>query len=161
MSILSLQHLAPQTKTTQHSNIYNLDCTRPNTCQNSDLNEDISSPWTYGSKSETVGQQPHKNQQLLLCAGQPQLTQPEHRLTAATRERHSTRRVGREGKLLWLIVSSRLMCQTGAQNMLTWTQQHWTEPSLWFWLHKQCVPLPPVCWSQAGLDSAWWSLIWW
>lgn len=60
-----------------------------NTCQNSDLNKDIGSPRAYRPKSQAVGQQPNESQQLFLRAGQSQLSQPEHGLTAATRERHS------------------------------------------------------------------------
>lgn len=67
-----------------------------NTCQNSDLNEDIRPPRTHDSKSEAMGQLPDESQQLLLGAGQPQLPEPEHRLTAATRERHSIASVGGE-----------------------------------------------------------------
>lgn len=85
-----------------------------NTCQNSNLNEDISSPWTYGSKGKAVGQQFNQSQQLLLWAGQPQPTQPEHRLTAATRERHNTRKVGGWGYYYGWIMSAAesFKCQT-------------------------------------------------
>lgn len=68
-----------------------------NTRQNSNLNEDISSPGAYGPKRQAVGQPPNENQQLLLRTRQLQLPQEEHRLTTATRERQSIGTQGRGG----------------------------------------------------------------
>lgn len=70
---------------------------RQNTRQNSNLNEDISSPRANRPKRQAVGQQPNKCQQLLLRASQPQLSQEEHRLTAATREQYNIGRHEKKG----------------------------------------------------------------
>lgn len=134
---------------------------RQNTRQNSNLNEDISSPRAYWSKSQAVGQQPNESQQLLLRARQPQLSQEEHRFTTATREQHS---IGRQEKKSGRksghqIVSFAHLCLS---ELLTWTQRHWRDSSLRLWLHTQRSPAPPGCWSPAGSDSAWLSLTrWW
>ena len=64
------------------------------TCQNPDLNEDLGPPGADEAKGLVVAQQTHQGRQLLLRTGQPQMTQPQHCLTAATRGRHRSEEEG-------------------------------------------------------------------
>lgn len=113
-----------------------------NTRQNSDLNEDISSPWADRPKGQAVGQPPNENQQLLLRTRQLQLPQEEHRLTAERK------------KSIHQMVTFALLCLS---ELLTWIQRRWRGSSRRLWHRTQRSPAPPGCWSPADLDSAWWS----
>lgn len=92
-----------------------------NTCQNANLNEHSGVPWTHGSKRKLVGQKLNKSQQLLLWAGQPELTQPEHRLAAATGGRRSgASGEGRGTTLDWMSSAAESFSGTRLWNPPAW-----------------------------------------